>query len=237
VIIDETTMGLRLRKGVVVETLMPGVYSTWLQPDETIESYNVREASQTVAGQEMLTSDLQAIRITVIVRYRIADPRAYRAVDYNPIMTLYEITQILLRERIGARSLDDALSDRAAITHAFAEDLNARVARLGLLVLSVDLRDLTLSGAAKQAFADLWKAQKEGQAALERARGEQASLRSLANAARMLKGNPELMNLRLLQALSGGPGKAAPTVVLGGGAGLLPVRADGAPDPPADAES
>ena len=58
---------------------------------------------------------------------------------------------------------------------------------------------------------------------VERARAEQASLRSLANSARMLKGNPELMNLRLLQALNGGPGKPAPTVVLGGAQGLMPV--------------
>ena len=91
---------------------------------------------------------------------------------------------------------------------------------------------MALSGPARQAFADIWKAQKEGQAALERARAEQASLRSLANAARMLKGNPELMNLRLLQTLSGGPGKSAPTVVLGGAGGLLPVSPGAAETPP-----
>jgi hypothetical protein len=57
----------------------------------------------------------------------------------------------------------------------------------------------------------------------KRARGEQAALRSLANSARLLKGNPELMNLRLLHALAGQPGKEAPTVVLGGASGIVPV--------------
>jgi hypothetical protein len=42
----------------------------------------------------------------------------------------------------------------------------------------------------------------EGRAALERARGESAALRNLANAARVLEGNPELLNLRLLQSIT-----------------------------------
>ena len=53
------------------------------------------------------------------------------------------------------------------------------------------------------------------------------TISALANAARMLKGNPELMNLRLLQVIAGGPGKQAATVVLGGGSGLLPVSNNG----------
>jgi hypothetical protein len=48
----------------------------------------------------------------------------------------------------------------------------------------------------------------------------------------MLKGNPELMNLRLLQTLSGGPGRTAPTVVLGGAGGIIPIAPGAAETPP-----
>ena len=51
---------------------------------------------------------------------------------------------------------------------------------------------------------------------IERARGEQASLRALANAARLMKDNPALANLRFLQTLEQAPG--AKTIVLGGNA-------------------
>ncbi len=57
-------------------------------------------------------------------------------------------------------------------------------------------------------------------------RGEHASLRALANAARLLRGNPELMNLRLLQAVNAGQKSA--TLVLGGTA-LAPVSPAGMP--------
>ena len=72
------------------------------------------------------------------------------------------------------------------------------------------------------------RARREGVAALERARGEQAALRALANAARLMKGNPELHALRVLQSLQAAPGRAAPTLVLGAGA-MLPVVAGEAP--------
>ncbi len=63
----------------------------------------------------------------------------------------------------------------------------------------------------------------EGQAALERARGESAALRNLANASRLLEGNPALMNLRLLQSLSAAQG-AGNTLVLGMPGGFVPLK-------------
>lgn len=233
VVVDETQFGLRVRNGQVVEELKPGKYSIWMS-DDRIELQNRREQSVAIGGQEVLTSDNLPVRASLILRYRIVDPKAYRASTQFPPTLLYEDAQIVLREKIATLTLDEVLADRGALVAGFVEALAERAARIGMEVVDVLLRDLTASGAAKQAFADIWKAQKDGQAALERARGEQASLRSLANAARMLKGNPELMNLRLLQALSGSGARQAPTVVLGGAAGLSAVSPEPAPDEGAD---
>jgi hypothetical protein len=78
-------------------------------------------------------------------------------------------------------------------------------------------------GDLKRMMAQVVEARKEGQAALEKARGETAALRSLANAARLMDGNPALMQLRLLQHLAGSSGN---TVVLGlsGSTTPLPLR-------------
>jgi len=81
------------------------------------------------------------------------------------------------------------------------------------------------------AFADVLKAKQEGQAALERARGESASLRNLANAARVLEGHPGLMNLRLMQSLSTAQA-AGNTLVLGMPGGFVPLKS-GPPFPAA----
>lgn len=67
-------------------------------------------------------------------------------------------------------------------------------------------------GELRRTFAQVVAARKEGLAALERARGETASLRNLANAARMMSANPTLLQLRLLQELGRSAGN---TIVLG----------------------
>jgi len=98
--------------------------------------------------------------------------------------------------------MPQSLLDRVA---GLVPELSLTAAVLGPVLLPPETRRL---------FTEVERAKLEARATLEKARGEQASRRSLANAARMLKGNPELMNLRLLQTL-GGKGT---TVVLGQGA-------------------
>ncbi len=97
-------------------------------------------------------------------------------------------------------------------------------AALGVRLDALRLRDITLPPDLRRLLTGVEKARREGQAALERAHAEQAALRSLANAARMLKNNPELQNLRLIQALAEGKGA---TVVLGSPSGLIPLREGG----------
>jgi regulator of protease activity HflC (stomatin/prohibitin superfamily) len=63
---------------------------------------------------------------------------------------------------------------------------------------------------ARRAFSQVVKAQKEGQAALERARGETAALRRLANAAKMIEDNPNLLQLRALQSIADSTGNTLP---------------------------
>lgn len=232
----EHEAGIKYVDGKFTEVLGAGRHATW--PGQiTLVRLDTRDQTISVPGQEMLTADKVTVRASLVLTYRIADARIYQSKSSNPFAQLYQAAQVALRERVALRSLDDLLADRGGITEGVATTLDAEAKTLGLSVSAVHLLDLTLVGAAKQAYADLWKAQKEGLTALERARGEQAALRALANAARMLKGNPELMNLRLLQALAAAPGRAPPTIVLGGGGGLLPIQS--APDggaPLADAE-
>lgn len=72
------------------------------------------------------------------------------------------------------------------------------------------LRRLAVVGELRAALAQTALERQRGLAALERARGESAALRSLANSAKLLRDNPELARLRLVQAAS----EAGGTIVL-----------------------
>jgi regulator of protease activity HflC (stomatin/prohibitin superfamily) len=81
----------------------------------------------------------------------------------------------------------------------------------------VNLKDIMFPGELKTIFAQVVKARKDGLAALERARGESAALRNLANAAKLLDDNPKLAQLRLYQLLESGAGNTV--VILPGESG------------------
>lgn len=235
VTIYEHETGLKLVRGVVTQELGPGRYPTWPGAVE-IERHDLRERTLTVQGQEVLSADKLPVRLSLLVGWKVQNAKTFRAAHESPHSRLYEAAQVVLRERAAQMPLDDIAADRGALQDGLATALAAKLPNLAIEILSVQIKDISLVGASKQAYADLWKAQKEGLAALERARGEQASLRALANAARMLKGNPELMNLRVLQALQAKPGQAAPSVILGNAPGLMPISTTPAPmegtDPP-----
>src|SRR5213078_2426471 len=100
--------------------------------------------------------------------------------------------------------------------------VSLEAAKIGINVLAVEVKDVMFPADLKRAFGEVLKAKQEGQAALERARGESAALRNLANAARVLEGNPALMNLRLMQSLMTAQ-NAGNTLVLGV-PGFVPLK-------------
>ena len=103
------------------------------------------------------------------------------------------------------------------------------LATIGVELLDVDIRDVMLPGELKRAFAAVIAARKEGEAALERARGETAALRSLANAGRMLDDNPGLLQLRILQEVGQSSGN---TIVFGAPEAAVTAARPGPPRAP-----
>jgi regulator of protease activity HflC (stomatin/prohibitin superfamily) len=186
----------------------------------------MREQFATLPGQELVTSDSVSVKLSILARYRIVDPKVatVEVADYHGAM--YSLLQIGLRESVAARKIDDVLERREEIGPDVAERCAEKIGSLGLDLVSVDVRDLMFPGPLKKTFAQVLEARQQGLAALEKARGETAALRSLANAARMVESNPSLLQLRLVQQLEASRGH---TVVLGfpSSSTPLPVRREG----------
>ena len=117
-----------------------------------------------------------------------------------------------LREIVGGEKIEALLDNRASVSTKLMELTSKKATEFGLTLISADVKDIMFPGEMKRVFAQVVKAQKEGQAALERARGETAALRNLANAARTMDENPSLLQLRALQTLADSSGN---TLVLG----------------------
>jgi regulator of protease activity HflC (stomatin/prohibitin superfamily) len=88
------------------------------------------------------------------------------------------------------------------------------------------VRDIMLPGALKSAFQAEITARQEARAELERARGEAAVLRSMANTAQLLEKSPQLIQLKLLQTLAATSGNTI-VVDAAGQFGAVSERAGG----------
>jgi regulator of protease activity HflC (stomatin/prohibitin superfamily) len=214
--------GLRYRQGRLVGLLDPGMHVA-VRPFTEIHLLDARPTSMTVPGQEILTADGVALRVSLTARYVVADPVAAVTNDQNYVAALYTALHGGLREALAGRTADEVIATRAEIGPAVGGAIATELARLGVELLGVDVRDVMVPSELKRAFAGIVAARREGEAALERARGETAALRGLANAGRMLDDNPGLLQLRILQQLGGSSGN---TIMLG-----MP-GADGRPNPP-----
>jgi regulator of protease activity HflC (stomatin/prohibitin superfamily) len=133
---------------------------------------------------------------------------------------LYNTVQLNLRTLVAAQPIEALLVKRLDVGKHLLAEVQTEAAKIGIIVHGTEVKDVMFPGDLKKVFAEVLKAKQEGQAALERARGESAALRNLANAARLLDSNPALQNLRLMQAL-GAPGN---TLVLGLPTGFVPLK-------------
>jgi regulator of protease activity HflC (stomatin/prohibitin superfamily) len=218
VTIYEFQRGILYWKGRFERVLEPGRY--WLRArDAYVQTVDIRPAFATIPGQEVLSADGVALKMSLAARYEIADLRT-AFVETQDVFTAFYLTlQIALREIVGRTKIEDLLAERQRFGERLMEIATEPVAALGLRLLAADVKDVMFPGELKKIFAQVVQARQEGLAALEKARGETAALRNLANAARLVEANPALLQLRLLQTVQATPGA---TLVIGAPDAVFP---------------
>lgn len=197
--------GIKFHKGKFKEVVGPGKY-TYFTSTTHLEIFDMRPAILQLNGQELLTADNVSVKISLAVKYQILDPQALISEYQNFHDYLYMSAQFKLREVISSIEMDDLLKSRQKINDAVKNLLLEDKSLVGFSIHSVDLKDIMFSAELKKVYSEVLKAKKEALSLLEKARGESATLRSLANTAKMLENNPELAQLRLIQTIEASQG-------------------------------
>lgn len=215
VLVSELEHVVHIENGRVRGPLPPGRHRISKRKDRLwIESAMPR--LMVIPSQEILTSDGATVRVTVAAVVTVVDPGiTVRAGEWRS--RFHVDVQQALRAAVTSAPLEELVANRTSIDGALQEALLGPASSMGLEVSQLGVRDLVLIGEPRRLLADVVAARLAGQAALERARGETAALRNLANAASLLKDNPDLYRLRLLQEISSSQGN---TFVIGGEAPL-----------------
>lgn len=160
-----------------------------------------RATELNITGQELLTKDQASLKVSALVRYRIANPELYLTASAEPEVVLYTAAQIAIRDAISQTTLEDVLTRKLDQPAKLTSLVEITAQQLGLAVDTVLIKDVMPNGEIKGALTDALLAKKRALTTLETARGEAAALRIKSNAARLYEKHPSLLQLELIQAL------------------------------------
>ncbi|MCB1088182.1 MAG: slipin family protein [Verrucomicrobiae bacterium] len=192
---------LHFKNGRFVKTLEAGKFRLWGRGHRVIV-YDNRISELVVSGQELITADSATLKLTAVAQWKIADALKFHLAAEDSRQALYTRVQLALRQVVGSLNLDTILERKGGFGPELATALQESAARdLGITLSKVEIRDLMLGADLKSVYSSVLTARKEALAKLEKARGEAAALRTLANAARVFENHPDLFRLRYLETL------------------------------------
>ncbi|MBO0723595.1 MAG: slipin family protein, partial [Blastocatellia bacterium] len=113
IIIKDTHRGLRYRDGVMTGILEAGRHliprqidiGLYRSPRVEIVLVDIRERDLTIKGQEILTADKVALRVSIIVQFRVTDPLAAMHAVANYEDRLYTDVQLAARRSLASMTL------------------------------------------------------------------------------------------------------------------------------------
>lgn len=201
VLVEAGEVALIHQDGALVGVHQPGRYSR--RRRQTFVTVDTTEQLTNLAVQEIPTAEGVTVKVSGALRWQVEDPVVFTTRTRQPEDVIYLEAQLALRTVLAELPLEQIAQsprrDDSLVSRALAL-LNAAVEPLGVEVLALVVRDVILPAEVRQANTELITARVRAAAQLEAARAETATIRSLANAAKVLDASPALAQLRLVQA-------------------------------------
>lgn len=192
IIIKETHRGLRYADGVMTQVLGPGYYKVpgqrnlpfYRTPLIEIVLVDIRERELTIKGQEILTADKVAIRVSIIVQFKVTDPVAALHQVENHDERLYSDVQLAARRSLASMTLEQILTNRNQLSEDILAEVKVTAAGYGIAIQRADVKDLVFPGNLQEVMNKVLAAERLAQAQLveSRTNAEQQKIAAEAKA-------------------------------------------------------
>jgi len=177
-IIKDTHRGLWYEDGKLVRILEAGRYTIptaidlpfFRTPKVEVQLVDVRQRDLTIKGQEILTADKVAIRVSIIVQFRVVDPRAALHQVTNYEERLYSDVQLAARRSLASMNLEEILTNRNRLSEDILRDVKESAGTYGVAILRADVKDLIFPGNLQEIMNRVLAAQRMSEAQLVEAR-------------------------------------------------------------------
>ena len=200
--IDEGRTGLLYRDNKLIRELPAGAFGFWTANGAVgIEVVDLRRQTLEIPGQEILTKDKVSIRVNVCAEYRIVNAVLWKQAVKDSQEQLYKMVQLVVRQSIGMKTLEEALADKGKVDVVTAQVLRDDALEFGVKVGEIAIKDIILPGEMRAILNQVITAEKQAQANLIRRREETAATRSLLNTVKLMEENPLLIRMKELETL------------------------------------
>ena len=176
IIIKDTHRGLLYKDGVLDRVLGAGLYEYpkpkffGRNPKIEVVMVDVRERDMNIKGQEILTEDKVAIRVSIIVRYRVIDPIAALHAVENYEDRIYTDVQLAARRSLASMSLEAILTNRNQLSDDILSEVKESAASYGVEIGRADVKDLIFPGNLEQIMNRVLTAERMAEEQLIQAR-------------------------------------------------------------------
>jgi regulator of protease activity HflC (stomatin/prohibitin superfamily) len=184
-----------------------------------------------VPPQDVITRDNVSVKVNAVIYFRIIDPQRAVIQVANFLTATNLLAQTTLRAVLGKHELDQLLAEREKLNLDIQTILDSQTEAWGIKVSNVEIKDVDLNETMVRAIARQAEAERERRAKVIHAEGEQQAAEKLLEAANILSGRPEAMQLRYLQTLTAIAGDKSSTIVFPMPIDLMKVLLEGARKP------
>jgi len=176
-IIKDTHRGLYYENGKLTKVLEAGRFKLprrwwWFKSRATTECtpVDVRERELTIKGQEILTADKVAIRVSILVQFRVTDPKAAIHTVDNFEDRLYSDVQLAARRSLASMNLEEILTNRNRLSEDILSDVTESANGYGVAIRRADVKDLIFPGNLQEIMNRVLAAERQSEAQLVEAR-------------------------------------------------------------------
>ena len=185
IIIKDTHRGLWYEDGVLTKILEAGRYELpqlnffqrlipepWRKrlPKIEIAIVDVRERDLTIKGQEILTADKVAIRVSIIVQFKVTNPQAalHEVESYSE--RIYGDVQLAARRSLASMTLEEILTNRNKLSEDILQDVKETATSYGVAIVRADVKDLIFPGNLQEIMNRVLAAERMSEVQLVEAR-------------------------------------------------------------------
>jgi len=163
---------------------------------------DLRTVVMDVPPQDVISRDNVSVKVSAVIYFRIMDPEKAIIQVENRVEATSQLAQTTLRSVVGQHELDDMLAEREKLNADIQGILDHTTEGWGIKVTNVEIKHIDLDESMIRAIAAQAEAERARRAKIIHAEGEFQASKKLAEAAGVLGGQSQALQLRYLQTLT-----------------------------------